>query len=275
MTASHGEHRIQLRTGSRAGAVVYEPAGTAAAPPLVLIPGVNGDKGLFSTLAPRLTAGRSVIAVDLGDRVAAGHTVIDSAAHDVEEMLEVLSPGPVDILGQSFGSIVAVRLWRRRSVRRVVLAPPAVLPRRGLILLASWTVKAALVRLWPVTREESLRRFLARTGGYTLEPDLGKEELGNLMRRVRRVRVWPLVRRMLSVPGHSWEREMDGVTAPVLVIEGAREMATLPPGLLGFFRQRADTEVAIVAGGHMPFLTHPEEFQNAVIEFLDRGRVLP
>jgi pimeloyl-ACP methyl ester carboxylesterase len=254
-----------------AGASLYEPAVAGTYPPLVLIPGVNGSRELFSTLAPRLALRRQVIAVDLGEKIAAASTVIDSAVDDVAEILAGIAPGPIDVLGQSFGSIVAVRLWRQGGVRRLLLAPPAVHPRRGPLVILEWFAKAGVIRLWPASQEEHLQRLIVRSGGYTPEPEIRGEELGNLIRRVRSVRVWPLLRRMNSLRNHSWEWEMAGMSAPVLVIEGEKEMATLPPALLEFFRQRPDTEVAIVPGGHMPFLAHPEEFQKTVVDFLDRG----
>jgi pimeloyl-ACP methyl ester carboxylesterase len=235
----------------------------------VLIPGVSGAKELFDSLAPRLSGDRPVLSLDLSHRVVPGSTVIDSAVEDTVELLDDLGITSADVLGQSFGSVLAVRLWRRGRVRRLILAPPAVVPRRGPLLFFHWFVTGTAVRLWPVSREKHLRRFIGAMGGYTPEPDVEGEEFANLIRRVKRVRVRSLLRRMLALRTHSWQRELEGVTAPVLIIEGEREVATVPAALLSFFRTRAATKVAIVPGGHMPFLAHPTQFQETVLQFLE------
>ena len=136
--------------------------------------------------------------------------------------------------------------------------------------MADWFAKALAIRLWPGSQEKQLHRLLQRWGGYTPEPDLGEEELGHLVRRVRKVRAWPFLRRLHALRAHSWDSEMSELTGPVLVIEGEKEMATLPPGFLDLFRQRENCSVTIVPGGHMPFLTHAAEFVDIVNDFLDR-----
>jgi pimeloyl-ACP methyl ester carboxylesterase len=86
---------------------------------------------------------------------------------------------------------------------------------------------------------------------------------------VKRLAVPALARRLLALAGHSWRRELADVEAPLLIVEGDREVELLPRQVLALFRARPATRYATVPGGHLPFLTRPDEFARAVGEFLD------
>jgi pimeloyl-ACP methyl ester carboxylesterase len=264
--------RLRLRTGAEIGVLA---AGAGPAPPLVLVPGVGGGKELFTALLPRLAAGRRVCAVDLSPRVAPGRGLLDSAADDLCEALEALRLAPVDLLGQSFGAVVAVRVWRARPgrVRRLVLAAPAAPPAglAGLWTFARWAALGSAVRLWPDSRRGGLAALVRRAGGYPIEPALDGDAFDALVDRVKRLRVRSLLRRLAALAGHSWERELAGVDVPLLVIEGDREAALLPRRTLELLRGRPGTRVVVVPGGHMPFLTRPQEFARVVLEHVSAG----
>lgn len=266
------ERRIRLRTGAVVGALECGEPGSA--PPLVLVPGVGGAKELFAGALTRFARGRQALAVDLSPRGRRGVPPATSAAQDLWEVVDAAGLGAVDLLGQSFGAVVAVRAWRSRphAVRRVVLAPPGMAPAPALApraLLVAFLL-GGTVRMWPNARLASLGSFLRRAGGYAIEPELQGDELAALVSRVKRIPVLPFTRRLTSMARHSWRKELEDLTAPLLVIEGEREAAILPAGMLDFFRSRAATRTVVVPGGHMPFLTHPQEFVGTVLEFLDQ-----
>jgi pimeloyl-ACP methyl ester carboxylesterase len=262
---------VRLRTGASVGVLAAGGAGAAA--PLVLVPGVGGAKELFAGLLPRLAADRRAYAVDLSPRVARGAGVLDSAAADLDEVLDALALERADLLGQSFGAVVAVRAWRVRPgrLRRLVLAAPATAPAgpAGAWTFLRWTALGSAVRLWPASRRRSLAALVRRCGGYPIEPELTGGDFDALVDRVKGLAVRALARRLAALVGHSWRRELAGVDAPLLIVEGDREAALLPRGVLELFRTRAGTRLVTVAGGHMPFLTRPGEFARAVLGFLD------
>jgi len=262
---------IRLRTGVQVG--VLAGGRESPAPPLVLLPGVGGAKELFYSLMEPLGRGRRVWAVDLSPRVGARESVIDSAVKDLQEVLVALDLERCDLLGQSFGAVVAARATRRDGsrVRRLVLASPAAAPRGWLaprMVFVSLATGGA-IRVWPKSRSASLRRCIESLGGYALEPTLGGEDFDALVARVRRVLVFPFFRRLVACAWHSWMAELEGIDKPVLILEGEREVPLLPPAVLSFFRSRPNTSFVVVPGGHMPFLTSPDRFASAVSQFLD------
>jgi pimeloyl-ACP methyl ester carboxylesterase len=234
---------------------------------------VGGAKELFSGLLPFLARSRRAVALDLSPRVTGGSGVVASAVDDLMETLDGLGLERVDALGQSFGAVVSVRAWRRhpQRLRRLVLAAPAIAPAglAGARTLLKWILLGSAVRLWPASRRQSLARFVRGAGGYAIEPELEGESFDALIERVKRIHATALARRLLALVGHSWRTELAGVAVPLLVIEGDLEAALLPRTAVDCFRSRPGTRFVTLPGGHMPFLTRPEEFARPVVDFLD------
>lgn len=262
--------KIRLRTGF--DLEILESGAASEAPPLVLVPGVAGAKELFSCIVGLLSKDRRVIATDLSPVVARRTSVLQSAVDDLLEVLDQLGLARFDLLGQSFGALIAVRATRARpeAVRRIVLAGPATIPSSWAApgIFARWLAMGAMLRVCPAPLRPAVARLVRKAGGFALEPELDGGGLDELASRVRMVRVPPLMRRLLAVRGHPWSKELAGITAPLLIIEGDREAALLPGEVLVFFDQRPHTRYVEMRGGHMPFLVRPEEFVALVLEFL-------
>lgn len=265
------KRKIRLRTGSEVE-VLLGGAGTGALP-LVLVPGVAGAKELFSPIHDLLAADRRVIATDLSPVIAHGSSLLESAVDDFLEVLDALGLTRFDLLGQSFGSLIAVRAAKARpgAVRKLVLAGPATIPSSWAApgIFWRWMVAGGMMRICPVRLRPWVADMIRRTGGFALEPELDGTGFDELMTRVRTVHVRPLIRRLFAVRGHPWKKEMEGIEAPVLVVEGQREAALLPSSVITFFNERANTTYREIPGGHLPFLVRPEVFRKLVIDFLE------
>jgi pimeloyl-ACP methyl ester carboxylesterase len=263
--------KIRLRTGFELEVLLRGADGEA--PPLVLVPGVAGNKELFSNIVGLLSSDRHVVAVDLSPAVARGSSVLASAVTDLIEVLDAFGLARFDLLGQSFGALISVRVTRARpeAVRRLVLAGPATIPSSWAApgIFARWLGMAAMIRVCPPRLRPAVARIVRQAGGFALEPELDGGGMDELMTRIRLVKVLPLARRLLAVRGHPWPRELSEITAPLLIIEGDREAALLPADVLVYFHQRPQTRYAEMRGGHMPFLVRPEEFVGLVRAFLD------
>jgi pimeloyl-ACP methyl ester carboxylesterase len=263
--------KIRLRTGFELE-VLVSGAGSEA-PPLVLVPGVAGNKELFSSIVGLLSRGRQVVAVDLSPVVARGASVLQSAVDDMLEVIDALPLTRFDLLGQSFGALISVRATKTRpaAVRRLILAGPATIPSSWAApgIFARWLGMGAMLRVCPARLRPFVARLVRRAGGFAIEPELDGGRLDELASRIRLVRVLPLVRRLLAVRGHSWGQELQGIEVPLLIIEGDREAALLPGDVLVYFDQRPHTKYVEMRGGHMPFLVRPEEFVALVDQFLD------
>jgi len=263
--------RISLRTGAEIE--VWMSGTNIDEPPLVLITGVSGNKELLGRVFGIFARLRRVVVMDLSPVFEPGVSVLESSVRDVLEVVEALGLGEFDLLGQSFGAQICARVTRSRPdlVRKLILANPAVVPSSWAApaLFARWLSAGALIHFCPRSWRPHLARLVRNAGGFPIEPELEGEGLEDLVTRIQILRLLPWFRRMFAVRAISWRKELDGVEAPVLVIEGAREAALLPPKLIVFFDQRPNTKYAEMPGGHMPFLVRPEDFVHLVIDFLD------
>ena len=109
----------------------YFVGGPAEGPPVVLLHGLGGAAANWGLLAPELALERLVLAIDLP-----GHAGSDPlpAAPSLAPYADAVAAvaaregiGPVDVVGHSFGGLVALRLAVRRPgvVRSLVLAAAA------------------------------------------------------------------------------------------------------------------------------------------------------
>src|SRR5579859_628269 len=104
----------------------------AAATALVLIHGITSSSLSWVRVAPRLAAGRRVIAVDLkghgdSDRPATGYRLADQA-DEVAGLCTALGLADVSLIGHSWGGGIALQLAARGDlpIKRLVLEDPAV-----------------------------------------------------------------------------------------------------------------------------------------------------
>jgi len=122
------EERTSEFRGSRLEALV---GGPPEGPPLVLLHGLGGSRSNWAFLAPELARTRRVLVVDLP-----GHgrsSALPAApglgpyADRVAKLVEAEGLAPADVVGHSFGGLVAIRLAVRRPdlVRSLVLAAAA------------------------------------------------------------------------------------------------------------------------------------------------------
>jgi len=262
---------VSLRTGAQVE--VWTDGTNIDEPPLVLVPGVAGNKELLGRVFGLFVRGRRVVSMDLSPAFERHVSVLESSVRDVLEVVDALGLGEFDLLGQSFGAQISARVTRARpdQVRKLILANPAVVPSSWAApaIFARWLGAGALIRFSPRSWRPRLTRLVRNAGGFPIEPELEGEGLEDLVTRIQILRLLPWLRRMLAVRAISWPRELAGVEAPVLVVEGAREAALLPPKLIVYFDQRPNTKYVEMPGGHMPFLVRPEDFVQLVIDFLD------
>ena len=109
----------------------YFVGGPAEGPPVVLLHGLGGAAANWGLLAPELALERLVLAIDLpghagSDPLPAAPSLVPYA-DAVAAVTAREGIGPVDVVGHSFGGLVALRLAVRRPgvVRSLVLAAAA------------------------------------------------------------------------------------------------------------------------------------------------------
>jgi pimeloyl-ACP methyl ester carboxylesterase len=129
---------------------IVEYVDVGEGPPILWIPGADGPKETFRYQLPHFAAAHRVVSADLRVRIHAHHD-LDRIVDDFVELQDSLEMGPCIVVGQSFGSAVAMRLAvrARERVRGIVLANPVArisydhvgLNRVALVPLARGTTK--------------------------------------------------------------------------------------------------------------------------------------
>ncbi len=194
------------------------------------------------------------------------------------EVAEGFCAGPVDLVGHSFGAVVALALMVRRPelVRSAVLVEPVLFAAaeagsgaQGRHAAAHDAIRAALAA---GDREGAARRF---TGIWGTGPAWA--EIPAAQRRAMRDRIH-LVE--ASRPGLSEDStgilapgRLDRVGAPVLLLRGA-DSPPIVPEILATLRARLPRarEEVVAGAGHMVPLTHPERVAALIGAHLSRAR---
>ena len=250
--------------------------------PLVLLHGVGANRGVWRHVTPALAEDRRVIAPDLpgfdqsapaGDRFD-----LDAAATALADELAARTAEPFDLLGNSLGGAVAVKLavLRPDLVRRLVLAAPAgFAPRSSPAAAAAGALSDPAVRVRriigaPVARSPTARRALL--WGTVAEPHRLSADDARMMLRASRgsTRIGAAVAAVLRADLRS---ELGRLEAPLGVIWGWRDRI-IPISTLRQIRgARPDViVVTIPRAAHVPQVERPAEFVAAVRRLLERMR---
>ena len=251
-------------------------------PPLLLIHGLLGYSFSWRFNLPVLARGFTVFAPDLpgtgfSERVPGLDCSMEAIAGRLRRFLGSQGIECFDLLGTSHGGAVAIMLAAeaKRSVRRLILVDPAhpwSHPRPVLMRLLRRPAGAGLFRLLlpgiKLTHEHYLRRMYG---------DPRRISPGTLAGYAA-----PLADRgafdyALAIV-QSWQNDMPQVEAalpriadiPTLLMWGSRDRVIAPGSAAQLQRQFRNCRLMVIEGaGHLPYEETPEEFNRAVMEFLE------
>lgn len=136
--------RIQPRVRLRS---YGEPSGQ---PPIVVVPGIDGSAGSVGPVIEQLSRGRQVLLVDY---TTERNPTLEALAAEVVAVVAEATDGPVDLLGQSIGTIVAAHMAASPDleVRKVVLMATFTRTRQAALRVSnavSWLSPRPLYRLF-------------------------------------------------------------------------------------------------------------------------------
>ena len=251
-------------------------------PPLLLIHGLLGYSFSWRFNLPVLARRFTVFAPDLpgtgfSERVPGQDCSMPAMAGRLLRFLGSQGVERFDLLGTSHGGAVAIMLAAeaKRSVRRLILVDPAhpwSHPRPVLMRLLRRPAGAGLFRLLlpgiKLTHEHYLRRMYG---------DPRRISPGTLAGYAA-----PLADRgafdyALAIV-QSWQNDMPQVEAalpriadiPTLLMWGSRDRVIAPGSAAQLQRQFRNCRLMVIEGaGHLPYEETPEEFNRAVMEFLE------
>jgi pimeloyl-ACP methyl ester carboxylesterase len=254
------------------GRLAYEDSGTGD--PLILLHGGFLDHHMWDDQLPAFASRYRVIAPDArGHGESATATRPFRHADDLAALLRQLGPGPAFLVGVSMGAGIAVdtALEHPDQVRALVVSgagtsEPTFTDPWTLTVLGQWNAAMTAGDL-----DGSIDAFTLFAAG----PGRSLDDVSpGVVARVR-----DMARRTMSKhgPGErdwsvpvraTWERAA-GIGVPVLAVTGALDSPdhiAMTERLAGLV---ADGRTTVIEGAaHYPNMEHPEDFQQAVTEFL-------
>ncbi|HUA71755.1 MAG TPA: alpha/beta fold hydrolase [Solirubrobacteraceae bacterium] len=248
--------------------------------PLVLLHGVGASRAVWRHVTPALAEDHRVIAPDLPgfgeSSPAADGFDLDTAAAALADRLAARAGERFDLLGNSLGGAVAVKLAAQRPdlVRCLVLSAPAgFAPRSSRIAVTAGALSEPVVKARrlvgaPVAGNPIVRRALL--WGAIAEPHRLSADDALAMLRASRgsTRVGAAVATVLRADLAS---DLGRLEAPLGVIWGWRDRI-IPISTLRYIRAaRPDAIVATIPrAAHVPQVELPMEFVAAVRRLLAR-----
>jgi len=268
------EERFAERRGVR---LRYSAGGTG--PPLLLVHGYGGAAWNFAELAELLAPRHRLIVPDLpghgGSTPLPAVAGLAAYAESLVTLCRLEGEGHVDVVGHSFGGVVALRLAARRPelVRRVVLAAAAGISSTTRVAEAFLTF-VALVRparrLGPRADRIAASPFLRRLvfGPFTVSDHLSLSDRsvrGFLLGPPLHSDVWSAAR---ALAADDPRRDLHRVTCPVLCLWGARDRQVSIDDAVEYARRLRAPLRTIADCGHLLIAERPEACADAIERFL-------
>jgi len=277
---SHEEHWVTL-DGAR---MRYLRDGSGAA--LLLVHGLLGYSFSWRFAMPVFAQQATVYAVDMlgsgfSDRPARLDCTLRASAERLLGFLDAVGAGSCDLLGTSRGGAVAMMAATLAPdrVRRLILVAPvnpwSARGKRLTVFLSSRAILPLFLLLAPcfkVGHSVFLRRLFGDT--RRIHP-------GTLQGYSAPFAIPGAFEHPLAVL-RSWNQDLQELKfvlpriahIPTLLIWGSLDAAVSPASAVQVRQEFKDCRLVMFEGvGHLPYEEVPEEFNRAVLEFLNRSRL--
>lgn len=244
-------------------------------PTVLLAPGWTGSKEDFLTLLPEVAVtGRRVVAYDQrGQMETPGPDdldaySLDALADDLLSIAEAVSDRPVDVVGHSFGGLVASRATIRKplALNSLVLmcSGPGALPadqHSGLQDLDEALSDSSPSDVWTRMRE------LEEASGTEMPPADIEQWLRRRFLASSPIGLRAKTRHLMNAPD---DRDMlRDIPAPMLVLTGAADDAWPVEVQASLARDLGAAHVVLDGLGHSPAVEDPGRTAGALVAFWD------
>jgi 3-oxoadipate enol-lactonase len=251
----------------------YETSGQGA--PLLLLHGLGSSARDWEYQVPVFAQRYRVVIPELRGHGRSekppGPYSMPLLASDIADLIESLGIAPVHVVGLSLGGCVAFQLAvdHRELVRSLVVVNSApALPGESLRdrsqLAWALLLRRLIVRLFGM---RTLGRFLGRK----LFPRPGQAALKRaFVERWAENQPDAYLASLATVSGWSVEDRLDSITCPVCVIAGEHDFIPLKVKQRCTDRLPNGELILIPTSGHFTPVDNPDEFNRAVMSFLER-----
>lgn len=189
--------------------VASGPEPTADLPPIVVIPGIDGQRGSVAPIVDRLAQYRRVLLVDYSHET---NPTLDDLADEIVGLL----PDRCDLVGQSVGTWLAALVAQSRAdaVRRVALIATFTRVRDTALRVSAWTTRWAPGPLYRLATPTLMKIACGPIGDGRDHPflrDVADSDQEGVARRTR----WQI--------GRDFGPMLRGISQPVAVFVGQRD----------------------------------------------------
>jgi pimeloyl-ACP methyl ester carboxylesterase len=233
---------------------------------VVCIHGMGADGRSFARQRP-LSRERFMLLLNLPESTPPGVDPLQFQADAVEEFLDAAKLDRPALIGSSFGGAVAAEVALRRSSRLSALVLVAAVVSRRQIPLAT----PRFVDL--LQAPEPFARLLAPLAAQIMGgPKLDRDARDEIVRESRNVTGGEFNRRLLSLMELDLLPRLGEIRLPTLAVHGTWDW------MVPWRRGRLVSEalpgcgfVLVRGAGHLPYLSHPVPFNQAVQAFLNQS----
>ena len=244
--------------------IAFERAGIG--PPLELVHGTTTDRSHWDLVRPLLEPRFSVCAVDRRGRGDSGDGAAYSLEREYEDIAAVVDslPGPVDLLGHSYGGLVCLEAaLRTKNLGRLLLYEP--------------TFGRSLV---PAGLRQRLEESIGRGDLGATVATFWTEAMGASLDQVEEMRAAPNWARRLAIAPTLARELADGdydftpgrfeeLGAHTLLLMGTESPAAFRASTVEVHKAMSGSELVEIPGqGHAATRRAPDLFAALVLEFL-------
>ena len=266
--------QLQFKVGTFS--LNYAVAGSAGAPPLILLHGVTHRWQAFDEVIPALAVDYRVYAVDLrghgeSGRVPGGYHAA-SYAQDILGLVEAVTGTPVTLIGHSLGALVALQMVAELGddVAALVLMEPPLIHARQSLAGTPWQEPFARTRQLVRTARSEQEIEEALRQAFPEAPSAVLRGMGQ-----RLYRLDPEVLATLLGPrfmrGYDLDTFLQGVTCPTLLVQSDPTLNSVleeEDVRRVMERVRACRHLVIPDAIHTLHFSHPQQVGEALVTFL-------